>query len=524
MSTIKFRLAAKTDMGLVRTNNEDNFQVASDLSSEQMRWVNNEICSLGEKGTLLVVADGMGGMNAGEVASELAIETVRDYFSSENLTPEVTKTRFSIEKYMNDAIVAADVRIKMETKAHPETRGMGTTIVIGWVLGGKLYVSWCGDSRAYIYNPEAGLHQITKDHSYVQTLVDKGAISREDAFDYPDSNIITRSLSDAPTKAIPESLLKPYDLCNNDIVLLCTDGLCGMIRDKEMEALIRNNEHDMNALLDSLIHAAYEAEGSDNITICLCQILQGGGVCNPAIFEETENRLNGGKANASRTVITNSGKDREEGTERGHKGLIIFILFVILVALGVAGWFFKGHYPFGRNDEIKPTDSIQTDTTSSSPNTDIESGNAIGETNEKIETNLGIEQNKQADKTFILEEKHQEKPSDESQDSGDYINKVIGGTSSKQEEVEEKVEAEELNSVGNINSYTEEDTEEDKTSNAPNKAVSDTGETDEYTVKERDTYNGLANNFGTTVDILRALNNGKELKAGETIKIPKQKK
>ena len=223
MSTIKFRLAAKTDMGLVRTNNEDNFQAAADLSSGQMRWVNNEICSLGEKGALLVVADGMGGMNAGEVASELAIETVREYFSLENLTPEVTRNRFSIEKYMKEVIVAADARIKAEAKERPETRGMGTTIVIGWILEGQLYVSWCGDSRAYIYNPVAGLHQITKDHSYVQGLVDKGVISREDAFEYPDSNIITRSLCDGGAKAKPESLLKPYELCDNDIVLLCTD-------------------------------------------------------------------------------------------------------------------------------------------------------------------------------------------------------------------------------------------------------------------------------------------------------------
>ena len=228
-------MAAKTDVGLVRDNNEDNFQVAADLVSGTMRWVNNEVCSLGEKGALLVVADGMGGMNAGEVASGLAIETVKEYFAPQNITAEVMKNRFSIEKFMNSAIIAADERIKQEGKEHPESRGMGTTIVIAWILEGKLYVSWCGDSRAYIYNPQAGLHQITKDHSYVQSLVDKGAISREDAFDFPDSNIITRSLGDSGNKAKPESLFKPYELCDQDIVLLCTDGLCGMIRDNEIE-------------------------------------------------------------------------------------------------------------------------------------------------------------------------------------------------------------------------------------------------------------------------------------------------
>lgn len=356
MSTIKFRLAAKTDMGLVRTNNEDNFQAAADLSSGQMRWVNNEICSLGEKGALLVVADGMGGMNAGEVASELAIETVREYFSLENLTPEVTKNRFSIEKYMKEVIVAADARIKAEAKERPETRGMGTTIVIGWILEGQLYVSWCGDSRAYIYNPVAGLHQITKDHSYVQGLVDKGVISREDAFEYPDSNIITRSLCDGGAKAKPESLLKPYELCDNDIVLLCTDGLCGMVRDNEMELVIRNNEHNMDVLVDELIHAACEAEGSDNITVCLCQILQGGGHCNPDVFIESENRLNGGINNMIHTVVNGN----KAGAHKGKKKITALLICLLLVMMIIGGgiWYFVGGAS-GKN----ATDVVKTDST-----------------------------------------------------------------------------------------------------------------------------------------------------------------
>ena len=367
MSAIKFRLAAKTDMGLVRTNNEDNFQAAADLSSGQMRWVNNEICSLGEKGALLVVADGMGGMNAGEVASELAIETVREYFSLENLTPEVTKNRFSIEKYMKEVIVAADARIKNEAKERPETRGMGTTIVIGWILEGHLYVSWCGDSRAYIYNPIAGLHQITKDHSYVQGLVDKGVISREDAFEYPDSNIITRSLCDGGAKAKPESLLKPYELCDNDIILLCTDGLCGMIRDNEMESVIRNNEHNMDVLVDELIHAACEAEGSDNITVCLCQILQGGAHCDPDVFIESENRLNGGNNNTVHTVIN----ENKAETYKDKKKITVALIGLLLVMLISGGgiWYFMGKSPKKNAIDVTNTDStkVKKDSTFNTP-------------------------------------------------------------------------------------------------------------------------------------------------------------
>lgn len=360
MNSIKFRIAAKTDVGLVRENNEDNFQASADLSVEPMRWVNNEICSLGEKGALLVVADGMGGMNAGEVASELAIETIRTAFCPKNLTHEVMKNRFSIEKFMNSVIVEADMRIKSEAKAHPESRGMGTTIVIGWLLDGKLYVSWCGDSRAYVYNPKAGLHQISKDHSYVQSLVDKGAISKEDAFDYPESNIITRCLSDSSTKAKPESLLQPYDVSDNDIIMLCTDGLSGMIRDHEIEAIIRNNEHDMEVCSDALIQAACDAEGADNITICLCQILHGAGVCNPQVFEVLDKRLAGPGEKPSKVSAPISTKVTDSGDAKRKKlwfwsAALLLLFAVVFAVLYFTGGFLSKEEPTNQEEQKNET-------------------------------------------------------------------------------------------------------------------------------------------------------------------------
>lgn len=342
MDSIKFRIAAKTDVGLVRENNEDNFQVSSDLSMEPMRWINNEICSLGEKGTLLVVADGMGGMNAGEVASQLAIETVRDAFRPEHLTNEIMNNRYSIEKFMNSVITEADKRIKAEAKIHPESRGMGTTIVIGWILEGKLYVSWCGDSRAYVYNPQVGLHQISKDHSYVQSLVDKGAISKEDAFDYPESNIITSCLSDSSTKAKPESLLQPYDVCNNDIIMLCTDGLSGMVRDNDIEAIIRNNEHDLDGCSDMLIQQACNAGGDDNITICMCQILQGAGICNPKVFETLDKRLAGPPQNTSKVSDTISTRITDKG--RNWNKLLFYTFIFLLIAAALSYVYKNTHW------------------------------------------------------------------------------------------------------------------------------------------------------------------------------------
>ena len=275
MSTIKFKIAAKTNVGRVRTNNEDNFQAACDLTTAPMKWVNDMECDLGNKGALLVVADGMGGMNAGEVASEIAINTIREFFSPEKITDKVLESRVGIETFMKNSIIQADKAIKKTAKENSEHKGMGTTIVIAWILEETLYVAWCGDSRAYIYNRITGLKQISKDHSFVQSLVDKGKISADDAFDYPDSNIITRCLGDSSQKARPDTLSHPIKVHNNDIILLCTDGLSGMIRDHEIEQVIAEHEDNMSDCCDQLIEAACEAAGEDNVTVALCKIISG---------------------------------------------------------------------------------------------------------------------------------------------------------------------------------------------------------------------------------------------------------
>lgn len=327
MQQIKFKITAKTDVGLVRTNNEDNFQASCDLRIAPMRWINNELCQLGEKGALLVVADGMGGMNAGEVASQIAIETVREEFAPDKITDNVILSRFSIEKFMNDVIVKADSKIKEVSALRPETRGMGTTIVLAWLFQQNLYVSWCGDSRAYVYNPKYGLHRLTKDHSYVQQLVDAGKLSDEEAFDFPESNIITRCLSDAKQKAQPESLSKPYPVSEGDVILLCTDGLCGMIRDTEIGTVVESNLGDLGIMTDSLIQAALDASGADNVTICLCQIVSGGAKANDKYFQTIKS-----------AKTPSQGKSTEAKYGLLKKSLIPLLCLFFLVLGGFATW------------------------------------------------------------------------------------------------------------------------------------------------------------------------------------------
>lgn len=362
MSNIQFTIAAKTDVGLVRDNNEDNLQCAEDLSVQPMTWVNNKVCQLGDNGTLLVVADGMGGMNAGEVASAIAIEAIRDWFSPQRITPEVKQNRYTIEKFMSAAIVDADSRIKAQGQSHPDQKGMGTTIVVAWILEGKLYVSWCGDSRAYIYS-KSYLRQVTKDHSYVQGLVDKGVITADDAFDHPDSNIITRSLSDSQNKARPDSLLQPIPLHDGDIVLLCTDGLCGMVRDTEIEQVVSENTTDMNLLADQLIMSACNADGADNITVCICKIISGCG----EVFHH--------HSSAEIPMYDKNIDSRNSAISHSHWYISLLVALILFIGGCIAGWFVRPIL----SGTIAPTVMDTADTVVDTiPISVMESGDEVG--------------------------------------------------------------------------------------------------------------------------------------------------
>jgi serine/threonine protein phosphatase PrpC len=281
MNAIKFRMAARCEAaGRPETINEDSFQMNDNLTSG--RWSADEnsnvllfdtdkTVQLGEKGALMVVCDGMGGMNAGEVASQLAIETVESRFKSSLLTDELISSPEKIINYIEKTIIAADNSIKNHSAANKEHEGMGSTIVLAWIINNTVYVGWCGDSRAYRYNPADGLKQLSHDHSYVQELVDQGKLSEELAFDHPQNNIITRSLGDSQKEAKPE--VKYFNLREDDIILLCSDGLCGVLRNRKIEDVIQCNTNSMKSCRDALWNAVSNADWHDNVTIGLCQIL-----------------------------------------------------------------------------------------------------------------------------------------------------------------------------------------------------------------------------------------------------------
>lgn len=218
----------------------------------------------------MVVADGMGGQNAGEVASAIAIDSVQEMFSPDELPANVIEKPDTIKQFLKKVVSECDIRIKQKAKEDSSTAGMGSTIVLSWLVNDKLYIAWLGDSRAYSFVPKKGIARLSKDHSYVQQLVDAGAITEDEAMDHPNSNVITRSLGDTSQKAKAD--VEEYSLQDGEIILLCSDGLCGVCTDDEIAGVLTEEANDLQVCKEQLTNIALDNGGSDNITIALMQI------------------------------------------------------------------------------------------------------------------------------------------------------------------------------------------------------------------------------------------------------------
>ena len=328
--SLLFRMAARCQAA-GRPNNEDNFQLNDNLSNDEWKFKGDSVVGLGEKGALLVVCDGMGGMNAGEVASDIAVRTIKQWFAKERLTPAVLATDGTRLGHIRSAIQAADTAIKDEGNRDAAKRGMGSTAVVVWLLDNKAYVGWCGDSRAYKFNPATGLMQMSHDHSYVQELVDSGQLSEELAFDHPNSNIITRSLGDPRGMAQPD--VKAYELMTNDVILLCSDGLCGVLRNPEIEAVMRGNTHSMVACLEALWETS-RPKWHDNVTIALAQIVSCSATSNTNNVHSS--------AHYAMPSSSRQAQPTPYGQQTNKKKWIIIVCLVLafLIVLGTAGCFF----------------------------------------------------------------------------------------------------------------------------------------------------------------------------------------
>lgn len=302
-------IAGCTDTGKLRSVNEDNMTTFDSVN-----------------GRVLVVCDGMGGQNAGDVASQLAVTVIQDI-----LTDNAFETP---EEAIKGAIMAANRAILHRSAQNAALGGMGATCVMLIIKDGQAYYGSVGDSRIY-YVANQTIRQITKDQSYVQTLVDAGQITQEAAEHHQDKNQITNALGleDMTPPVIGQSPITPEA---GSVFVLCSDGLSGMINNNTILNTVSHYEMPLAERAKTLVQQANEAGGADNITVQLVEFPGGGGP-------------------AANGVFTPSRSTKKKGKKGGVILTVCLIMLVAALAVAGAGYYF-GYLPWGEKQKpAEPT-------------------------------------------------------------------------------------------------------------------------------------------------------------------------
>jgi serine/threonine protein phosphatase PrpC len=241
-----------------RSGNEDSFLVADLTTGNVGLGPDMSTHAIGDRGSLMVVSDGMGGAVAGEIASEMAVTTIRD--SLMDMPGDLT-----IAERLKLATEVANERIWNHAQQNPELSGMGATLTAVLAHETVAYIAQVGDSRAYLMRGEQ-IKQVTKDQSLVQMLIDSGAIEPEQASSVP-QNVIMQALGTQPTVKVA---MTAVELCRNDFLLLCSDGLSNKIAPGEMQNTVQVTD-DLTAACRQLVEMANERGGEDNITVIIAR-------------------------------------------------------------------------------------------------------------------------------------------------------------------------------------------------------------------------------------------------------------
>ena len=256
---VRVRVAGLTDVGLTRDHNEDAFAWADLSTGTQHRDAAAHALDVGARGMVFVVADGMGGAAAGELASAMAVEAVLDTFAQQ-WTPSFGQIPQEFAETLRDAADTANHRIYAFAGAHPEYAGMGTTATIAGLLGDTLYAAQVGDSRAYVVR-HGEARMITKDQSLMQKLIEAGELTEEEAEVNDRRNIILQALGpDATVRAD----ITTQRIQRGDVLVLCSDGLSVHLRAPDIARIVAAHD-DPAATCAALIAAANAGGGHDNI-------------------------------------------------------------------------------------------------------------------------------------------------------------------------------------------------------------------------------------------------------------------
>lgn len=240
------KVFAGTDIGKAREMNQDYYYVSQ--NSDEIK--------------LCILADGMGGYAGGEIASTMAVTAVKNYIY--NNYSKIKLDTNSIINLLKDATQYANMVVYEKTRQIEGLEEMGTTLEVALIVEEKIYISHIGDSRIYKIKKQE-ITQITKDHSYVEKLIKDGNITKEEAKLHPQKNVLTKALG-CTAFVEPDLLVEKIE--ENDIILICSDGLTNMLPDETIKKIIKENPEEPNK---ELIFAANQQGGSDNITVIVIQ-------------------------------------------------------------------------------------------------------------------------------------------------------------------------------------------------------------------------------------------------------------
>jgi serine/threonine protein phosphatase PrpC len=229
----------------------------------QVRPLNEDAVGADPESGLFILADGLGGYNAGEIASTMAVSTLLAELPGELDSARQADSTFDPQSVLRDRLIAMNSTIYRAALNSSAFEGMATTIVVAWLLGDRLWVAHTGDSRLYRMR-EGQLEQLTRDHSFSQELLDAGMVTEEEARLLPAKNLVTRALG-ASAEVDPE--VRDYALRAGDLVMMCSDGLTEMISFAEINAQLGSYNGDVQEAARRLVDMANDAGGRDNVSV-----------------------------------------------------------------------------------------------------------------------------------------------------------------------------------------------------------------------------------------------------------------
>jgi len=276
---LRLTLFGRTDVGQVREHNEDNFLVANLATEVRGLKDENRAPIVRGNGMVIGVCDGMGGAAAGEVASQLAVDIIFEQLASGGPADSDDE----LARRLVRAIEQAGSRIFQEARADRSRRGMGTTATIAAFRGRRLFFGQVGDSRAYLLR-NGRLIQVTRDQSLVNQLIEAGQLTEEEAETFEHNNIILQALGTAETVQVD---LTFADVCAGDVLMMCSDGLSGMLRSDEIQSVLERLTEPLEACRE-LTDRANAAGGHDNITVIVARFGEGFGnaPATPPVYQK----------------------------------------------------------------------------------------------------------------------------------------------------------------------------------------------------------------------------------------------